>query len=112
MVDCRKVAFMVSVLAVSGMLSAATYEFNDALSSSDTYLDWTSLSSYKGNPASLPGPGDIVEIPRGMTVKMLAGSDSWNLMNTLARVAPRPGSKFIIEVPAAVTANLNIPVTE
>ena len=103
-------AFAVSVM--SFVASAATYELNDALSSSETYLDWTSTSSYKGNPASLPGAGDIVEIPKNMTVKMLAGSDSWELMNTLARVAPRSGSTFIIEVPADETAELNIPVTE
>ena len=108
----KKIKTSVVVVFASFAAFAATYELDENLSSSDTYLDWTSLSSYKGNPASLPGPGDIVEIPRGMTVKMLAVSDSWNLMNTLARVAPRPGSTFIIEVPADVTAKALVPITE
>jgi hypothetical protein len=108
----KKIKTSVVVVFASFAAFAATYELDENLSSSDTYLDWTSLSSYKGNPASLPGPGDIVEIPRGMTVKMLAGSDSWELMNTLERVAPRSGSTFIIEVPEDVTAELAVPVTE
>ena len=107
-----KIKTSVAVVFASIAAFAANYELDDALSSSDTYLDWTSLSSYKGEPASLPGPGDIVEIPRGMTVKMLAGSASWELMNTLARVAPRSGSTFIIEVSADVTAKALVPITE
>ena len=110
--DCRKVAFMVSVLAVSGMLSAATYEFNDALSSSDTYLDWTSLSSYKGNPASLPGPGDIVEIPAGMTAKVTAGSESWGIVNGVSKIVPKDGAVLEVNVPDGSTAVLEVPVTE
>ena len=112
MVDCRKVAFMVSVLAVSGMLSAATYEFNDALSSSDTYLDWTSLSSYKGNPASLPGSGDVVEIPAGMTAKVTAGSESWGIVNGVSKIVPKDGAVLEVNVPDGSTAVLEVPVTE
>ena len=108
----KKIKTSVVVVFASFAAFAATYELDENLSSSEAYIDWTSLSSYKGEPASLPGPGDVVEIPRGMTVKMLAGSASWEFMNTLARVAPRPGSTFIIEVPADETAKLMIPVSE
>ena len=60
----KKIKTSVVVVFASFAAFAANYELDDALSSSDTYIDWTSLSSYKGNPASLPGSGDIVEIPR------------------------------------------------
>ena len=108
----KKIKTSVVVVFASFAAFAATYELDENLSSSEKYIDWTSLSSYKGNPASLPGPGDTVEIPRGMTVKMLAGSASWEFMNTLARVAPRSQSVFIIDVPDGFTAELVVPVTE
>ena len=111
MVDCRKVAFMVSVLAVSGMLSAATYKFKTDLSISD--IDWSMPEYYQNNPSRGPAEGDEVEIPANIEVRVVAGSGNWTLLNKLSVVKPRAGAVLYVDVPSTYegTAELSVPVS-
>ncbi len=107
--------FMVAAaLSLYAMSAAAdTYVLDSALSGRDD-IDWTVASSYSGTYSRDPAANDTVEIPAGMVAKVTAGSASWTLINTLARIVPKDGAVFEIDVSSSYegTALLDIPVTE
>lgn len=92
---------------------ADTYVLDASLSGSAS-LDWTVKESYSGSHSRNPTANDTVEIPAGMTAKVEAGSPSWSLINTLARIVPKDGAVFEVDVPSTYggMAALAVPVTE
>ena len=92
---------------------ADTYVLDSALSGRDD-IDWTVASSYTGTYSRDPAANDTVEIPAGMTAKVTAGSTSWTLINTLARIVPKDQAVFEVNVPGTYEgrAVLSVPVTE
>ena len=110
----RKLSAMAMAAAFGAMMASAdTYVFDAALSGQDN-VDWTVKESYSGTYSRDPAAGDTVELPAGVTAKVSAGSASWTLINTLARIVPRDGAVFEVDVPAAYEgrALLAVPVSE
>ena len=108
---------VVGVMMVLGFVSlsalADTYVLDSSLSGRDD-IDWTVASSYSGSHSRNPATGDLVEIPAGMVAKVVAGSGSWELVNSLSRIVPKDGAVFEVVVPDEHegVAVLGIPVTE
>ena len=106
-----RLAFLPAVCAMTA--AAETYVFNEALSGQSN-VDWTLASSYSGTYSRNPTADDTVEIPANVTAKVTAGSASWTLINTLARIVPKDGAVFEVDVPGTYEgrAILAVPVTE
>ena len=113
MCSSLKVVLSAVVAAAVGVLFADDYEFNSALSGSDS-MDWSDSASYTGSHSRGPSSGDTVYIPAGMTVKVTAGTDNWNILNSLTRIVPRAEAVLEVEVPTSYEggAELDVPFSE
>lgn len=103
----------VGAYLLPGSAEVVTYTLDPTLSDSAS-LDWTKKESYVGAYGRDPASGDTVVLSSNMTAKVMAGSDSWNLVTTLGRIVPQDAARLVVDVPATYEgiASLGVPVTE